>query len=43
MKRLRYFWHLYFGNLYPSTRRYWGWISIRTAWEVAGNLAKSMH
>lgn len=42
MKRLRYFWHLYVGNLYPCNRRYWGWISIRTAWEVSSHLAKNV-
>ena len=38
MKRLRYFWIIYFGNVHPSNLRYWGWISMRTAWEAAGKL-----
>ena len=40
MKRLRYFWIIYTGNLYACNRRYWGWISIRTAWEAAGAPAR---
>jgi hypothetical protein len=36
MKRLQLFLHVYGGNLWKCNRDYWGWISIRTAWEVSG-------
>jgi hypothetical protein len=38
LRRIRYTWILYTGNLWPSNRKYWGWIKLSTAWEAAGCL-----
>lgn len=41
MRRIRWFWIFYTGNLYACNRRYWGWISMRTAWEAAASLVEA--
>lgn len=41
MRRLRWFWVFYTGNLYACNRRYFGWISMRTAWQAATALVNA--
>lgn len=41
MRRLRWFWVIYTGNLYACNRRYFGWISMRTAWQAATALVNA--
>ena len=39
IRRVRWTWVLWFGNVWKCNREYWGWIKMKTAWEVAGGLA----
>jgi hypothetical protein len=39
IRRIRWTLVWYLGNLRQSNRRYWGWVSIRTAWHASGPLS----
>ena len=35
LRRLKWTWILYTGNLHACNRRYWGWIKLTTAWAAS--------
>jgi len=39
LRRIRYTWIIWSGNVHKCNRDYWGWVRLKTAWEAARHLA----